>query len=84
VAGTTPGVLDDDGANIPALAQDLESRLVAGRAINAGMIAKLRACREALAGGVPDVTIADGRDAAGLLAALRSPAGARGAATLIV
>ena len=33
------------------------------------MIAKLRACEHALAGGVDDVVIVDGRDAAALVAA---------------
>ena len=42
------------------------------------MIAKLRACEHALAGGVGDVVIVDGRDAAALEAAAleRAPASA--------
>ena len=38
----------------------------------AGMIAKLRACEHALAGGVEDVVIVDGRDRAALEAAVTS------------
>jgi acetylglutamate kinase len=39
------------------------------------MIAKLRACEEALAGGVDDVVIVDGRDRAALSAAAIPGAG---------
>ena len=42
------------------------------------MIAKLRACEDALAGGVDDVVIVDGRDGAALSADLM-PGGRRGA-----
>jgi acetylglutamate kinase len=62
IAGTTPGVLDADGATVPQLNADAVARLVSDGTATAGMIAKLRACEHALAGGVDDVVIVDGRD----------------------
>ena len=72
VAGTTRGVLGDTGQTIAALDASEIARLVAGRTATAGMIAKLRACEHALAGGVEDVVIVDGRDRAALEAAVTS------------
>src|SRR5207244_10638199 len=72
VAGTTRGVLGDTGQTIAALDASEIARLVAGRTATAGMIAKLRACEHALAGGVEDVVIVDGRDRAALVAAAES------------
>lgn len=69
IAGTTPGVLGDDGATVPAIDGGAISRLVSGGTATAGMIAKLRACERALAGGVEDVVIVDGRDRSALQAA---------------
>ena len=69
VAGTTPGVLGGDGATLPMLDGDAIGRLVTDGTATAGMIAKLRACERALAGGVDDVVIVDGRDRAALIAA---------------
>jgi acetylglutamate kinase len=66
IAGTTPGVLDENGTTLRLLDGDLLERLIAGRTATAGMIAKLRACEHALAEGVGDVVIVDGRDAAAL------------------
>lgn len=61
VAGTTPGVLDGSGATIPELtASDVETLTASGTA-HSGMIAKLTACRRALAGGVVEVSIVAGR-----------------------
>jgi len=71
VAGTTPGVLNEDGATAAALDGSAVSRLVAEGTATAGMIAKLRACEHALAGGVEDVVIVDGRDRAALDMAAR-------------
>ena len=45
------------------------AELVNGGTATAGMIAKLRACEHALAGGVDDVLIVDGRNAAALVSA---------------
>ena len=66
IAGTTAGVLDDGGATLPLLDPTAVDRLIHDRTATAGMIAKLRACAQALAGGVDDVVIADGRDLAAL------------------
>ena len=62
IAGTTPGVLDAGGATMPMLDADAVARLVDDGTATAGMIAKLRACEHALASGVDDVVIVDGRD----------------------
>ena len=62
IAGTTPGVLDEAGATMPELAPAAVDRLIMSGTATAGMIAKLRACEDALAGGVGDVVIVDGRD----------------------
>lgn len=78
VAGATPGVLNAEGETIPALdVQDVD-RLVSSGTATAGMVAKLRACREALNAGVGEVAIADGRKPgrlAGLLAGRREGSG---------
>ena len=78
VAGTTAGVLDDRGATVAVLEPADIQRLIGNGTATAGMIAKLRACEEALANGVGDVVIVDGRDAAALEAAAldRAPASA--------
>jgi acetylglutamate kinase len=82
IAGSTPGVLDASGKTIPLLDPAAISQLVSGGTATAGMIAKLRACEQALAGGVDDVVIVDGRDRDALQAAA---AGAvPGAATRVV
>jgi len=82
IAGTTPGVLDAAGATIPALGADAVARLVNDGTATAGMIAKLRACEHALAAGVDDVVIVDGRKAETLAAAAAGSAPA--AATRLV
>jgi len=69
IAGTTPGVLGDDGATVRELDAAGIASLVANRTATAGMVAKLRACEHAVAGGVDEVVIVDGRDAAALIAA---------------
>jgi len=63
IAGSTPGVLDADGRTVALLDPAAIAALVSSGTATAGMIAKLRACEEALAGGVDDVVIVDGRDA---------------------
>jgi acetylglutamate kinase len=70
IAGTTPGVLDSRGKTIAGLDAPAERELAATGTINRGMLAKLQACRAALAGGVAEVAIVDGRDPARLQAAL--------------
>jgi acetylglutamate kinase len=74
IAGTTPGVLDADGATLPLLGAEAIARLVGDGTATAGMIAKLRACEHALAGGVDDVVIVDGRDRTALEGAATSGA----------
>ena len=82
IAGTTPGVLDGNGATLPLLGADAIARLVSDGTATAGMIAKLRACEHALAGGVDDVVIVDGRDRTALEGAAAS--GAPAVATRLV
>jgi acetylglutamate kinase len=78
IAGTTAGVLDNSGATIPAVDSEGVGQLIGSGTATAGMIAKLRACTDALAAGVGDVLIVDGRDAATLeSAAATDPASAR-------
>lgn len=83
IAGATPGVLDASGTGLSALGPAEQDALIAAGTINAGMVAKLKAGRDALAGGVPAVIVADGRDADRLLATLTLPDGRPGAATVI-
>ncbi|HEY3044712.1 MAG TPA: acetylglutamate kinase [Vicinamibacterales bacterium] len=70
VAGTTAGVLGADGSTAPVLDRAAIERLVSGGTATAGMIAKLHACEQAIAAGVGDVLIVDGRDEAAIDAAL--------------
>ena len=74
IAGTTPGVLDENGTTLALLGTDTVGRLVGDGTATAGMIAKLRACELALAQGVDDVVIVDGRDRAALEGAASSGA----------
>jgi acetylglutamate kinase len=78
MAGTTPGVLGGDGTTVALLDPAAIGRLLADGTATAGMMAKLRACREALASGVEDVVIVDGRDGEALAATAGTtvPAGA--------
>jgi acetylglutamate kinase len=69
IAGTTAGVLDADGASLATLDAARVADLVNDGTATAGMIAKLRACEHALAAGVNDVVIVDGRDGSALAAA---------------
>ena len=66
ISGTTSGALDNAGATIPTVDVDGVERLIGSGTATAGMIAKLRACTDALASGVGDVLIVDGRDRAAL------------------
>jgi acetylglutamate kinase len=69
VAGATAGVLDGNGRTIPALDTAGLAQIVGDGTATAGMVAKLRACEHALAAGVDDVVIVDGRDGVALQAA---------------
>jgi acetylglutamate kinase len=61
IAGVTPGVLDAAGATIPTLDPDAIDALLADGTASNGMVAKLTACRAALADGVVAVRLVDGR-----------------------
>jgi acetylglutamate kinase len=61
IAGTTPGVLDASGESIAELDSEAIGRLISGGTATAGMIAKLSACRGALADGVASIRLVDGR-----------------------
>jgi acetylglutamate kinase len=66
VAGSTAGVLNGEGRTIAVLDQPSVDGLVSSGTATAGMIAKLRACADAMDRGVADVVIADGRTPARL------------------
>jgi acetylglutamate kinase len=61
IAGSTPGVFDRSGQPYPALDDRAVHALVAAGTARDGMVAKLRAALDALAAGVTDVRIVDGR-----------------------
>ena len=62
IAGGTSGVLDEHGQTIGRMTGRDAARLIKAGTANKGMVAKLQACRAALAGGVRDVVIANGRE----------------------
>ena len=64
IAGGTPGVLDAEGRTIARLTREGRGAAGAEGTANKGMVAKLQACRDAVRGGVGDVVIGNGRDAA--------------------
>ena len=61
IAGGTAGVLDRDGLPIARLTQAEIDGMIESGAAHSGMLAKLAACRRAIAGGVTSVTIVSGR-----------------------
>jgi acetylglutamate kinase len=61
IAGGTAGVLDDEGRTIARLTSRDAAALIRRGTANKGMVAKLNACRTAVARGVGDVLIANGR-----------------------
>jgi acetylglutamate kinase len=69
IAGTTAGVLQADGSTAAVIDTAGIERLVTDGTATAGMVAKLRACEQAISAGVGDVLIVDGRDPAALDAA---------------
>ena len=71
IAGATPGVLDDRGKTIASMDTAAADALIGSGIASAGMIAKLRACQAALAGGAEEVVLIDGREPAAIAAALR-------------
>lgn len=80
IAGGTAGVLDEAGRTIPSLDLAAIDRLVKTGTATAGMVAKLAACRDAIAHGVREVLVASGRDLAFLTELVRrgSEAGVSG------
>ena len=63
IAGGTSGVLDASARTIERITSRQAMALVKAGTANRGMVAKLQACRAALARGVGDVVIANGRTA---------------------
>jgi acetylglutamate kinase len=63
IAGGTSGVLDAGGRTIARVNAREAARLIRQGTANAGMVAKLQACRAAVRGGVEDVLVVNGRDA---------------------
>ena len=61
IAGSTPGVFDASGGTCVELDQQAARDMVTAGTARDGMVAKLGACLEALAGGVAEVRIVDGR-----------------------
>ena len=61
LAGGTAGVLDETGATIPSLTLESVDAMIASGTAHSGMVAKLVACRGAIAAGVPEVAIVSGR-----------------------
>ncbi len=62
IAGTTAGVFDAAAATIATLDAAGMAAMIASGTANAGMVAKLNACRTALDAGVGVVKIVDGKD----------------------
>lgn len=82
-AGGTAGVLDAEGQTIAALDAGAIVDLVRSGTATAGMVAKLRACQQAIDGGVGEVAIADGKQPRRLAALLSGTASRTGAWTRI-
>lgn len=61
IAGGTAGVLDADGRPLAQLSVAEMDAMTASGAAHSGMVAKLAACRAAIAGGVPAISIVSGR-----------------------
>jgi len=56
-----PGILDPEGGLLPTLSRERADALVAAGVIAGGMLPKVRACLDAVAGGVPKAHVVDGR-----------------------
>ena len=83
LAGATRGVLGAKGSTVAKLDLKGIEELVGSGKATAGMVAKLRACRKAVNGGVRDVLIADGREPRRITALLSGKAPRKGAWTRI-
>lgn len=84
IAGAMPGVRGEDGHTIADLSESDQQRIIGSGTANAGMLAKLHACRAALRAGVGSVLILDGRDAARLESAVLRGVSADGSLTKVV
>ena len=83
IAGTTPGVLGAKRKTVPHLDRDAIDEMVGAGTATAGMVAKLRACRDAVHRGVREVVIADGRSVKRLSSVVTGKAPKKGAWTRI-
>jgi acetylglutamate kinase len=83
IAGATAGVLDASGRTIPVLDRAATDALIGSGVANAGMVAKLRACRDALEGGAQEVWLVDGREPSSLRAALTASAASTAATRMV-
>ncbi len=84
IAGGTAGVLDDNGHTIPSLDRRAAQRMIAAGTANAGMVAKLTACRRALARGVGEVWIVSGREPKRLAAVVAGAGAPVGMGTRVI
>ena len=82
IAGATPGVLDEHGRTIRHLDRAAAGALIESGTASAGMVAKLRACQEALGNGVAEVLLMDGRDPQVIERVLTEADGRRGGESL--
>ena len=76
IAGGTAGVLDGEGNPIAALDLERVDAMIASGEAHSGMVAKLTACRNAIARGVTDVAIVSGRGVTDFSAAIGTRIGA--------
>jgi acetylglutamate kinase len=70
-----PGILDAKGALVSSLSRDAADRMVRDGVIAGGMLPKVRACLEALAGGVAKAHVVDGRTPHAILLEMFTDAG---------
>ncbi|MFQ5509970.1 MAG: acetylglutamate kinase [Leptospirillia bacterium] len=56
-----PGIKDEKGVLLSSLSREAVDKLIAAGTVHGGMLPKVRACFEALDGGVPKAHIVDGR-----------------------
>jgi acetylglutamate kinase len=61
IGGKTPGVFDESGQPCAHLDESTARQMVSAGTATDGMVAKLGACLDAIAGGVAEVRIVDGR-----------------------
>jgi acetylglutamate kinase len=70
-----PGILDGKGVLVSSLSRDAADRMVRDGVIAGGMLPKVRACLEALAGGVAKAHVVDGRTPHAILLEMFTDAG---------